>query len=89
MGAERQVYARLVEPVAPPPLPPAADSLLPEAQSQRADVNAAESQQRAAQQIAAAERKLRYPTLDVLGSAGQIPFHDRTLQGDYAAARFN
>lgn len=25
----------------------------------------------------------------MLGAAGQIPFHEHTLQGDYAAAGFN
>lgn len=89
IGAERQTTAPLIEPAEPPPLPPAADSLLPNAQNQRADLNAAEAQQQAAQQFATAEKKLSYPTLGALGSAGQIPFHDRTLQGDYAAAGFN
>jgi hypothetical protein len=42
-----------------------------------------------AAELTLAERRLRYPTLQVLGAAGQIPFHDHTLQGDYAAAGFN
>ena len=56
MGAERQISAALVEPLEPPPLPPAADSLLHEAQNQRADLNAAEAQQEAAQRFATAVR---------------------------------
>ena len=89
MGATRTLAAALVEPMAPQPLASDPDALVPQAQGQRADVSAVEAQQHAAQQFAAAERKLSYPTLNVLGAAGQIPFHDHTLQGDYAAAGFN
>ncbi len=89
MGAARTISASLLAPAAPQPLPPDPDALLPEAQNGRADLNAVEAQQRAAQQFATSERKLSYPTLGVLGSAGQIPFHDRTLQGNFAAAGFN
>ena len=59
------------------------------AQANRADLNAARLDQRSAAELTLAERRLRYPTLQVLGAAGQIPFHDHTLQGDYAAAGFN
>ncbi|MGI4831692.1 MAG: TolC family protein [Janthinobacterium lividum] len=89
MGATRTVAATLVEPMAPQPLVSDPDALVPQAQGQRADLIAVEAQQHAAQQFANAERKLSYPTLNVLGAAGQIPFHDHTLQGDYAAAGFN
>ena len=89
MGAPRVVTANLVSPATPSPLPADADALLPEAQNQRADLQAAESEQKSAQQFATAEKKLRDPTLAVLGSAGEIPFHDHTLQGNYAAAGFN
>ena len=89
MGVPHTVAAPLVEPAAPQPLSQDADALVPQAQDQRADLNAIEAQQHAAQQFATAERKLSYPTLNVIGAAGQIPFHDHTLQGDYAAAGFN
>lgn len=59
------------------------------AQGNRADLNAARLDQKAAAELTLAERRLHYPTLQVLGAAGQIPFHDHTLQGDYAAAGFN
>ena len=89
MGVPRILTTALVAPAAPQPLPPSADDLVPQAQNQRADLSAVEAQQQEAQQFARAERKLSYPTLNVLGAAGQIPFHDHTLQGDYAAAGFN
>jgi len=70
-------------------LPPAPDDLLKEAQSQRADLNAVEAQQHAAQQFATSEKKLNYPTLNVLAAAGDVPYHDHTLHDSYAAAGFN
>lgn len=88
-GSEKPVTAALAEPVGPDALPPDPGVMLPGAQAQRADLAATEAQQHAADQFANAEKRLSYPTLGVIGSAGQIPFHDRTLQGDYAAAGFN
>jgi len=89
MGATKTINAPLVEPAAPDSLPPDPDSLQSEAQSQRPDLDAAEAQQRAAQQFASAEKRLRYPTLDVGGAAGEIPYHDHTLHDNYAAAGFS
>lgn len=89
MGAERPIVATLVSPAIPSPLPPNPDTVVPDAQNQRADLNEVEAREHAAQAFATAEKKLSYPTLNVLGSAGQIPFHDRTLQGNFAAAGFN
>jgi outer membrane protein len=89
MGATQTIGAPLVDPAAPDALPPNPDSLQTQAQGQRADLNAAEAQQRAAQQFATAEKRLSYPTLGVGGAGGEIPYHDHTLQDNYAAAGFN
>jgi outer membrane protein len=89
MGATQAINAPLVEPVAPDALPPDPDSLQTEAQKQRADLNAAEAQQRSAQQFAMAEKRLSYPTLGLGSAAGEIPYHDHTLHDNYAAAGFN
>jgi outer membrane protein len=89
MGTTGPIVAPLVDVGTPQALPPDPESLLPGAQTLRADLSAAEAQQRAAQQFATSEKRLSYPTLDVLGAAGQLPYHDRTMQGDYAAAGFN
>ena len=70
-------------------LPLTPDALLPQGLVQRADLAAAVAQQKSAAQFAAAEKRLNYPTLNVLGAAGQVPFHDHTLHDDYAAAGFN
>jgi outer membrane protein len=89
MGETRSIAAPLVEVATPQALPPDPEFLLPGAQTLRADLSAAEAQQQAAQQFATSEKRLSYPTLNVLGTAGQLPYHDRTMQGDYAAAGFN
>jgi len=89
MGQLQPVTATLVEEQLPSQLAPDPSSFLAQADLQRADLNAAISQQHAASRFADSERRLSYPTLNALGAAGQIPFHDRTLQGNYAAAGFN
>lgn len=90
MGVDQPVQAMLADiPINTNALPPSPDDLLRQAQAQRADLNAAQSEQRAAQQYASAEKRLSYPTLNLLASAGDIPYHDHTLHDSYAAAGFN
>lgn len=90
MGLSKPVTAKLDDiSASSETLPPLGDGLLQQAQTQRADLSAAEAQQKAAQKFAAAEKRLSYPTLNVLGTAGEIPYHDYTLHGNYAAAGFN
>lgn len=89
MGAPQTIQSDLVPSSAPNTLPAAPEELLQQAITQRADLNAAKAEQDAAQQFAHAEKKLSYPTLNVLGAAGQIPYHDHTLHDSYAAAGFN
>ncbi|CAN5500203.1 TolC family protein [soil metagenome] len=90
MGSQVQVVASLADvAAATDALPPAPDSLLAQGQTQRADLSAAQSQQKAATEFALSEKRLNYPTLNVLGAAGDVPFHDHTLRDNYAAAGFN
>lgn len=89
MGQSQPITATLATEALPPELPPDQSTFLARAMAQRADLSAAISQQHAADRFADSERRLSYPTLNALGAAGQIPYHDRTLQGDYAAAGFN
>lgn len=90
MGLQKPVSGTLSDVTpASQPLPPDPDDLLQQAQSQRADLQAAKAQQSAAKHFASAERRLSYPTLNVLAAAGQIPFHDYTLHDNYAVAGFN
>jgi outer membrane protein len=90
MGQSQPVSAPLSDVTATSePLPPTADDLRQQAQQQRADLKAAKAQQSAAENLTVADRRLSYPTLNVLGAAGEIPYHDYTLHGSYAAAGFN
>ncbi len=90
MGSQTQITEQLADVSLPmDALPPAPDGLLAQGQTQRADLSAARSQQKAATQFAISEKRLNYPTLNVLGAAGEIPFRDHTLHDSYAAAGFN
>lgn len=64
------------------------EELMKQALEQRADLRAAEDTKMEARATAQAEKKLSYPTLNVLGAAGQVPLHDHTLLDSYAAAGF-
>jgi len=90
MGQQQPIKAALFDATTTnhlPPPPP--EGLEQQAQAQRADLSAMQAQQRAAQEFAVSEKRLSYPSLNVLGAAGQIPFRDHTLRDTYAAAGFN
>ena len=90
MGLQLPVASILADvPATTDVLPPTPESLLAQSMTQRADLNAVQSQQKAAAEFALSEKRLRYPTLNVLGAAGEAPFHDHTLHDNYAAAGFN
>ena len=90
MGLQTPVTATLADVSATPDvLPPVPDGLLAQGLAQRADLAAAQLQQKASAEFALSEKRLSYPTLNVLGTAGEVPFHDHTLHDNYAAAGFN
>ncbi|HEY0263976.1 MAG TPA: TolC family protein [Granulicella sp.] len=89
IGENAPVAATLIDPSQPSPLPPDATTLLPDALQNRADLQASQALFSSATQFAKAEQRLSLPTLNVLGAAGQLPYHDHTLRDDYAAAGFN
>jgi outer membrane protein len=89
MGESQPVTATLAEEALPVALPPDASSFLAEAMVQRADLKATVSRENAAERFASAEKRLNYPTLNVIGAAGEIPYHDHTLHDNYAAIGFN
>jgi outer membrane protein len=66
-----------------------ADALVQEALANRPDLSAAKLNQSAAAQFADAERRLRYPSFSLVGTAGSIPAHPQNLNGRYAAAGLN
>ena len=89
MGASTTISAPLADIGLPQAAAADTAALSTQAQKTRADLDAARLDQRSAAETAKAEQRLSLPTLQVMGAAGQIPFHDHTLQGDYAAAGFN
>ena len=89
MGEGNTISASLVDTPLPPDALPEDGSMTAQAQQTRADLEAARHDQQAAAETAKAEQRLRLPSLQVMGAAGQIPFHDRTLQDNYAGAGFN
>ena len=90
MGLQTPIASPLADvPATADALPPAPDSLLAHSITQRADLSAAQSRQKAAAEFALSEKRLSYPTLNVMGAAGEVPFHDHTLHDNYAAAGFN
>ncbi|MBS1801009.1 MAG: TolC family protein [Acidobacteria bacterium] len=89
MGQQQSVVAKLIDVASVEPLPPAPEDLMQQAQAKRADLAVLQAQQHAAQQFAQSEKRLSYPTLNLQAAAGQLPYHDRTLHDDYAAAGFN
>jgi outer membrane protein len=75
---------------APAPLNANLDSLVASALRERPDLNLLEHNRDAAYQVARAEKKLSYPTVSLLATAGAIPEHDRTIARDhYEAAGLN
>ena len=78
-----------MEEALPATLPPDAGSYLAQALTQRADLSAVMSREHAAERFSSAEKRLSYPTLNVIGAGGEIPYHDHTLHDDYAAIGFN
>jgi outer membrane protein len=89
MGQSQPITAMLSDQSLPSQLPPDPSTYLAEASAQRADLSETIARQQAAARYAAAERRLSYPTLNALGAAGEIPYHDHTLRDNYAAIGFN
>jgi len=73
-----------------PPLNPEINSLVADALRNRPDLEWFEHTRDAAYQVAAAEKKLNYPTISLQATAGAIPEHDHTIARDhYEAAGVN
>jgi outer membrane protein len=90
LGDEHNLDFALVEEPLPSPLESNAENLVDMALHNRPDLQALQLSENAAQQFAEAEKKLNYPTVNLLGAAGEIPQHDSTLHQDqYGAAGVN
>jgi outer membrane protein len=89
LGLRQSVNAKLVDELPISSLDPDVEAFVTLAEEQRPDLLSAISKQNAAHQFERAEKDLRYPTINVLAAAGEIPEHDHTLHDNYAAAGFN
>jgi len=90
MGRNQPVRAAVADVALPAQTPPEdPEGLIATAQAQRADLAATAARQRSAAQFALSEKRLSYPSLNLLGAAGQLPYHDQTLHNSYAAVGIN
>jgi outer membrane protein len=89
MGEDTVPDYALVEQPQPPLLEDDVNVYIREAISTRPDLKALQLQARAAQQFARSESKLNYPDISLLGTAGEVPERDHTLEQNYGAAGIN
>jgi outer membrane protein len=89
MGEDTVGNYVLAEQPQPPLLEEDVTVYVREALATRPDLEALNLQAQAAQQYANSESKLNYPTINLLGTAGEVPVRDQTLKQDYGAAGVN
>jgi outer membrane protein len=90
LGDEHDMDFSLIEEPLPSPLESNVETLLNLAMHSRPDLQALQLSENAAHHFADAERKLNYPSVNLLGAAGEIPQHDATLHQDqYGAVGVN
>jgi outer membrane protein len=73
----------------PSPLGPDPQADIDTATRSRPSLSALKSSRDAAVQFATAERRLAYPSVNLLAAAGTLPSHDERLRGTYGAAGLN
>jgi outer membrane protein len=89
LGESHPQTFELAEEPMPPYVTNNDSALILEALQQRPDLAQLRYQRDAAREFAQAERKLEYPTLDAVGTAGITPAGSAHLAFDYAAAGVN
>lgn len=89
MGYEQEQDFHLVDEPLPPPLDPSADALMDLARRERPDLASLRLNHQAALSFAEGERRLRFPMLSAIGTAGALPGHDEKLRGRYGAFGLN
>jgi outer membrane protein len=89
MGEDTVPEYVLAEQPQPPLLEDDVAVYVREALNTRPDLKALQLQAQAAQQFAKSESKLKYPDVNLLGSAGEVPERDHTLEQNYGAAGIN
>lgn len=89
LGSPSDIVFNLAEEPLPGALNRDVNSLISEAMSQRPDLAGLRLTRDAAGRFAEAERKLRLPTVNLLGAAGALPARDDRLRGNYSAGAIN
>jgi outer membrane protein len=90
LGLQRSQPFSLVDEPLPAALKPEMQALVDEALRDRPDLQILQRNSEASEEYAKAERKLSYPTINLMGAAGAIPERDPTLPHEsYGAAGIN
>jgi outer membrane protein len=85
---DRTDYALTEEPM-PGPMPVSADEVVTEAMRSRADLASLRLARDAAAKFVSAEKKLSWPTVNLIGVAGVAPARDERLRSHYDGAAVN
>jgi outer membrane protein len=83
------VEYELVDEELPDPLEEDVDAAIAEAIRTRPELLASKVRRDSAEQYATAERRLSYPSISLLATAGAVPSHDPRLKNSYGAAGIN
>ena len=89
MGEDTAPAYALAEPAQPPLLEDDVTSYVHEALKTRPDLKSLQLEAQSEAQFASAENKLKYPQMHLLGTAGEVPVRDQSLQQQYGAAGIN
>ena len=89
MGEETEGNYTLTDEPLPGAPDPDAAGYIAEAIAQRPDLKALKLQSESASHEARAEHDLNFPTVNALGTGGEVPIHDSTIRHDYGAVGVN
>ncbi len=89
IGDEKNSRFEVADVPLPGPVSSDAEALVEEALKNRPDLDVAKLNQYAAQSLAEAEKKLRYPAVSIVGVVGAVPIRQNNLANQYSAAGLN
>ena len=89
LGDEHEAKFELADEPLPAPLDAGPEGLVERAMNHRPDLAALSLNHDAALRFASAEKRLSYPTISALGSAGEVPQRVPAFRGSYGAAGLN
>jgi outer membrane protein len=89
MGYEQDQAFTLTSVDMPAPVDPTPDPSIALARQQRPDLLALQLNSDASLRFSEAEKRLKYPSINLLGTAGEIPLHNSSLPDSYSAVGVN